>query len=45
MTASELKEIGSKENTTVVRLKINEEAYEWTSIETEDGTRDQLVIE
>lgn len=45
VTSSEIRELGSKENLTVFRLKISEEAYEWTSIETEDGSRQQLVIE
>ena len=45
VTSSEIREVGSKENLTVLRLKISEEAYEWTSIETEDGTKQKLVIE
>lgn len=44
-TTSAIKEAGPKESITTLRLKIDEEAYEWTSIETEDGTKDQLVIE
>jgi hypothetical protein len=45
VTSSDIREVGSKENLTIFRLKISEEAYEWTSIETEDGTKRQLVIE
>ncbi len=45
VTSSEIREVGSKENLTIFKLKISEEAYEWTSIETEDGTKQKLVIE
>lgn len=45
VNTSEVKEAGPKENITVLRLKIREEAYEWVSVDTEEGTKDQFVIE
>jgi len=42
---SEIKEAGPKESIAIFRLKIDEEAYEWTTVETDEGTSDKLVIE
>ncbi|MEE4287175.1 MAG: hypothetical protein V2I31_13565 [Mariniphaga sp.] len=42
---AEVKEAGSKENITILRLKLGEEAFEWSTIETENGPTDKLVIE
>ncbi len=45
VTTAQIKEAGAKENITMLRLKINEEAYEWTQIDTEEGTKNRLVME
>lgn len=42
---AEVKEAGSKENITMLRLKLGEEAFEWSTIDTEEGPKDKLVIE
>lgn len=45
VTTSEIREAGPSEVITHLHLKISEEGYEWSSIETEDGKEDRLVIE
>jgi hypothetical protein len=42
---AEVKEAGSKENITMLRLKLGEEAFEWSTIDTEEGPKDKLIIE
>lgn len=45
VTTSEIHEAGPSENITRLHLKISEEAFEWTTIESEGEKRDRLVIE
>ncbi len=45
VTTGEIREAGPSEVITHLRLKISEEAFEWTSIETDEGKKDRLVIE
>jgi len=45
VTTAEIREAGPNEVITHLRLKISEEAFEWTSIETDEGKKDRLVIE
>jgi hypothetical protein len=45
VTTSEIREVGPSENLLQVHLKITEEAFEWTTIESEGKRRDRLVIE
>ena len=42
---AEIREAGPSEVITRLHLKISEEGYEWSSIETDDGKEDRLVIE
>jgi hypothetical protein len=45
VTTGEIREAGPSEVITRLHLKISEEAFEWTAIETDEGTKDRLVIE
>jgi hypothetical protein len=45
VTTSEIKEAGPADVITRLHLKITEEAFEWTSIESDKGKEDRLVIE
>lgn len=45
VTTSEIREAGPSEIITRISLKITEEAFEWTTIESEGRRQDRLVIE
>ncbi len=45
VTTPEIREAGPKEVITRLHLKISEEAFEWTTIDSEEGKTDRLVIE
>lgn len=45
VTTSEIREAGPSENITRFHLKITEEAFEWTTIESEGRKQDRLTIE
>lgn len=45
VTTSEIREAGPSENLLRLKLRITEEAFEWTTIESEGKRRDKLVIE
>jgi len=45
VTTAEIREAGPSEVITRLHLKITEEAFEWTTIESEGRTQDRLVIE
>ena len=45
VTTGEIREAGPGEVITRLHLKISEEAFEWTTIETDEGKNDRLVIE
>lgn len=45
VTTAEIREAGPNEVITHLHLKISEEAFEWTTIETDEGKDDHLVIE
>lgn len=45
VTTAEIREAGPNEVITHLRLKISEEAFEWTTIESDEGRNDRLVIE
>jgi hypothetical protein len=45
VTSSELRERGTPENVTKVRLRVTEQGVEWTTVEVGGATRDQLVPE
>jgi hypothetical protein len=45
VTTAEIREAGPNEVITHLRLKISEEAFEWTTIESDEGRKDRLVIE
>ena len=45
ITSAQVKEAGPGEVVTRLRLKVIEESFEWTTIESEDGKQDRLVIE
>lgn len=45
VTTSEIREAGPSENILRINLKITEEGFEWTTIESEGKRRDKLVIE
>jgi hypothetical protein len=45
VTTAEIREAGPNEVITHLRLKISEEAFEWTTIESDEGKNDCLVIE
>lgn len=44
-TTQEIREAGPTETVTRIRLKITEQSFEWTTIESEGGTQDRLVPE
>ena len=44
-TTAEIKEAGPSETITRFHLKITEDAFEWTTIESESGKEDRLVSE
>jgi len=45
ITTSEIREAGPSENITHLHLKINEEAFEWTTIDSDGEKKDRLIIE
>jgi hypothetical protein len=45
VTTAEIREAGPSEVITRLRLKISEEAFEWTTIESDEGKDNRLVIE
>jgi hypothetical protein len=45
VTTKEIREAGPSEAMTRIRLKISEQAFEWTTIESESGSQDRLVPE
>jgi hypothetical protein len=45
VTTAEIREAGPNEVITHLRLKISEEAFEWTCLESDEGKTDRLVIE
>jgi len=45
VTSAEIREAGSPDNLTRLRLKVSEQGLEWTSIESEEGPRDRLIPE
>lgn len=45
ITSAQIKEAGPSEVITRLRLKLVEESFEWTTIETDGETQDRLVIE
>jgi hypothetical protein len=45
ITTSEIREAGPTENVTHLHLKINEEAFEWTTIDSDGKKKDRLIIE
>jgi len=45
VTTAEIREAGPNEVITHLHLKISEEAFEWTTIESDEGKNDRLVIE
>ncbi|TCV85904.1 hypothetical protein [Sulfurirhabdus autotrophica] len=45
VTTAEIREAGPSEVITHLRLKISEEAFEWTTIESDEGKDDRLIIE
>lgn len=45
VTTAEIREAGPNEVITRLHLKISEEAFEWTTIESDEGKDDRLVIE
>ncbi len=45
VNTAEIREAGPNEVITRLHLKISEEAFEWTTIETDEGSDDRLVIE
>ncbi len=45
VTSAEIREAGPSEVVTHLRLKISEESFEWTTIESDEGKNDRLVIE
>ena len=45
VTTAEIREAGPNEVITHLHLKISEEAFEWTTIESAEGKNDRLVIE
>lgn len=45
VTSAEIREAGTAENLTRLRLKVSEQGLEWTTIESEGATRDRLVPE
>ncbi len=45
VTTAEIREAGPNEVITRLQLKITEEAFEWTTIESDDQKQDRLVIE
>ncbi|MBN1236351.1 MAG: hypothetical protein JW999_09950 [Methanotrichaceae archaeon] len=45
VTTAEIREAGPNEVITHLHLKISEESFEWTTIESDEGKNDRLVIE
>src|SRR3972149_8347909 len=45
VTTGEIREAGPNEIVTKLHLKITEESFEWTTIESEGGKHDKLVVE
>ena len=45
IASAQIKEAGPSEVITHLRLKLVEESFEWTTVETEGGKQDRLVIE
>lgn len=45
VTTAEIREAGPSEVITRLHLKISEEAFEWTTVESDDGRDDRLIIE
>jgi hypothetical protein len=45
ISTSEIKEAGPSENITHLHLKLNEEAFEWTTIDSDGEKKDRLIIE